>query len=87
MENITRKELKKISSQIKPKFNIGKSGISSNLLDQLDKYLEANNIVKVKSLICENSNELEIQAKEIGEKLDAEVIEIRGFNFVLYREN
>ena len=35
-----RKDLKRISNDIKPQFNLGKSGMSEKFIETVDKYLD-----------------------------------------------
>lgn len=66
--------------------NIGKKGITEALLRELDNVLQARGVVKVKLLKSyRESAELtrEEVAKLLSEKLNAEVIGVRGFVIAL----
>ena len=79
------KELKKAASNIKAQINIGKQGITSNLIESVDQYLEAHQMIKIKSFTALDKESLKAQAKEIAEETDSEIIDIKGHTFVLYR--
>jgi RNA-binding protein len=85
MDKSELKELKKFANELKPQFNIGKSGLTDTLIDTIDKYLEAHEIVKIKVLSAINKTQVKNYAKEISEKIDVEIIEQKGFTFTLYR--
>ena len=65
---------------------IGKSGLSQGVIKELDKALDVHGIVKVKMLRSfREPAELDRHtlAKKIAEKLGAQLVEVRGFSFVL----
>ncbi|HFC49393.1 MAG TPA: YhbY family RNA-binding protein, partial [Thermofilum sp.] len=67
---------------------IGKSGLSQGVIKELDKALDVHGLVKVKMLRSfRETAELDRRtlAKKIAEKLGAQLVEVRGFSFVLKR--
>jgi RNA-binding protein len=70
----------------KPTIWIGKSGVSEQLLKEIEKQLEKNKMVKVKIL---KSALNEIEAKQIAsktaEQTEASLVEVRGHTFMLYK--
>lgn len=85
MQKEELKQLKKIGNELKPQFNIGKSGITETLLDTIDKYIEAHEIVKIKVLSAVNKEQVAKLATEIADELDVEILEKKGFTFILYK--
>lgn len=81
-----RKYLKSLAHNIEPVLLIGKSGVTENVLTQLDGALEARELLKVKIL---NNSGLEANdvANEISEKLRAEFVQSIGNKFTIYRES
>jgi RNA-binding protein len=81
-----RSYLKSLANSIDPIVNIGKNGITENLINQADGALTARELVKFKVL---NNTELEAQntASELAEILGAEFVVSIGRKFVLYRES
>jgi RNA-binding protein len=86
MADFDKKELKKIANELKPQFNIGKNGIGEGFIESIDNFLEAHNIVKIKVMVAKDKDELENYASNIAEKTESEVIDKRGFTFVLFRD-
>jgi RNA-binding protein len=81
-----RSYLKGIAQNIDPIINIGKNGITENLIKQADEALEAREIVKFHIL---NNCDLEPKAtaSELVEILGAEFVSSLGRKFVIYRES
>jgi len=70
----------------KPTVWVGKAGVSEGLLEEVSRQLDARRAVKVKvqrSALVERT--VEEVAVEVAEKTGAELIEVRGRTFVLYR--
>lgn len=81
-----RKYLKSLAHNIEPILQIGKSGITENVIKQIDESLEARELVKVKVL---NNSLLDANevANEISETLRAEFVQSIGNKFSIYRES
>lgn len=81
-----RKYLKSLAHNIEPVLQIGKSGVTDNVLVQLKDALEARELVKVKIL---NNSGLEANdvANEVSEKLRAEFVQSIGNKFTIYKES
>ncbi|KGG80186.1 ribosome assembly RNA-binding protein YhbY [Caloranaerobacter azorensis] len=81
-----RSYLKSIANGLDPIIQIGKNGISENLIKQIDDALEAREIIKVKIL---NNSLLETKetANKIAKLTDSEFVQSIGNKFVLYRES
>ncbi|MBN2285079.1 MAG: ribosome assembly RNA-binding protein YhbY [Tissierellales bacterium] len=79
-----RRVLKAMAQNIDPIVNIGKNGITENLIQQADEALEAREIVKFHIL---NNCELDSKAAaiELAEILGADYVSSIGRKFVLYR--
>jgi RNA-binding protein len=78
--------LRNLANDIQPIFQIGKGGISDNVIKQFNDALEARELVKAS--VLKNSA---IDAREACEKIasvtGAEIVQIIGNKFVLYRES
>lgn len=85
MEQFDLKELKKVANDLKPQFNLGKNGLTDTFVDTIDKFLEAHGIVKIKVLAAEDKEGVKEVAEELAKALDADIIDKKGFTFVLYR--
>lgn len=81
-----RAYLRSLGNEMDPIFQIGKASLSDEMLDQLDQALEARELIKVR--VLKNClDEPKDLAHEIGTALDAEVVQVIGRKFLLYRES
>ena len=81
-----RAYLKSIAVGLEPVFQIGKGGINDAQVAQIDDYLRAHEIIKIKCL--DNSLYTSVEAaREIAEKIGAEVVITIGSKAVLYKRN
>ncbi len=85
MEQFDEKNLKKVANDLKPQFNLGKNGLTDTFIETIDKFLEAHGIVKIKVLGAEDREGVKVIAEELAEALTADIIDKKGFTFVLYR--
>lgn len=81
-----KKYLKSLSHDMKPSIMIGKNGLTPALILQVQKALEAHELIKVKIL---DSPDLVIKevATQISSQCEAHVLKVIGSTFVLYKEN
>lgn len=86
MEKEKLYQLKSEASKISPILNIGKNGITDTLIEELNKQIKANRLVKVKILkSAEEGKDLKVIADELAEATRSTVIDIRGRTVALYR--
>ena len=79
-----RAYLRKLANPIDPIFQIGKGGISDELINQLSIALEARELIKVH--ILETALlDTKVACNEIAECLKAEPVQAIGSKFVLYK--
>ncbi len=79
-------QLKSDASKINPILNIGKNGITDTLIEELNKQIKANRLVKVKVLkSAEEGKDLKTIADELAEATRSTLIDVRGRTVVLYR--
>ncbi|NLJ74901.1 MAG: ribosome assembly RNA-binding protein YhbY [Firmicutes bacterium] len=80
-----RAYLRSLGNELEPVFQIGKGGLSDELINQLDAVLEARELIKVRVLknCLQESDDL---AEIIAQELDCDVVQKIGRNFLLYRE-
>lgn len=79
-----RSILRAIGNRLEPIVFVGKSGITENLLVQLDEALTARELVKGRTLPHQDLNVKEI-AIELAEKTGADIVQTIGCNFLIYR--
>lgn len=85
MTSKERAYLRSLANTIEPVFQVGKSGISDNLIKQVDDALEARELIKLTVLeTCPES------AMEIGNMLSSKtnciVVQVLGKKLTLYRK-
>ena len=84
MTSKQRAYLRGLANSIDPNFQIGKSGLSENLLKQLDDALEARELIKIN--VLENSGEdVKSLGNTIANSINAECVQTVGNKITLYR--
>lgn len=78
--------LRALGSEMDPIIQVGKGGISENLIIQLDEALEARELVKLRVLknCLEERSDV---AEELSEATDSEVVQKIGHNILFYRKS
>jgi len=81
------KELKSRSAEKDPTVWIGKGGVTNALLAQIERQLDASEMVKVKvhKTSPEDAEVSEIAVK-IAEGTTSEIVDVRGRTFTVYRQ-
>jgi RNA-binding protein len=86
MEKEKLYKLKSEANQISPILNIGKNGITDTVIEELNKQIKANRLVKVKVLkSAEEGKDIKTIAEEIAGATKSTLIEVRGRTVVLYK--
>ena len=86
MTSKQRSKLKSIAANLSPVTQIGKSGITENLLNTLSEALEAREIIKVN--VLQNAEaDADTIAQNVAELLGAEVVYVIGRKAVFYRRS
>lgn len=81
-----RSYLKALAHDLDPTVYIGKSGLTENIVKELDVGLENRELVKVKIQEGCTLNPKET-ANEMADKLNAEFVQAIGRKFTLYRQS
>ncbi|MGA4719325.1 ribosome assembly RNA-binding protein YhbY [Fictibacillus nanhaiensis] len=78
--------LRSKAHHIQPIFQVGKGGVNSNLVKQVDEALEARELIKVSVLQnCEDDKDMVASQLSSGSK--AELVQVIGSTIVLYKES
>lgn len=85
MTSKQRSRLKSIAANIQPVTQIGKGGISENLIKTLDEALEARELIKVSILETAEDGDAGNIAQNVAELLGAEVVAVIGRKAIFYR--
>ena len=81
-----KRELRKMAHHLNPIFQVGKEGVTENMLEGIDQAIVKHELIKVKVLeSCEEDTR--IVALKISEYTKAEVAQIIGRTIVLYLYN
>ncbi len=81
-----RAQLRSMANSYETIFQIGKGGINDALIKQIDEALEKRELIKIRTL--ETSPETSRSAADtVAEAVGADVVQVIGSRFVLYRES
>ncbi|MBE5765443.1 MAG: ribosome assembly RNA-binding protein YhbY [Clostridiales bacterium] len=81
-----RSNLRSMAQTIQPVTQIGKGGISENLITGLSEALEARELIKV-SVLNNNDDDPKAIAIELERLLGAQIVAVTGKKIVLYRRS
>lgn len=86
---LTGKQKRHLRSQahhLNPIFQVGKTGVNENMIEQIDEALEARELIKVSVLqnCMEDKNEV---ADALVQGANAELVQVIGNTIVLYKES
>ncbi len=81
-----RSYLRSLANGIPPIFQVGKGGVGENMIKQFSDALEARELVKATVLKNSIASAKEI-CEEISQSTGADIVQVIGNKFVLYRES
>lgn len=81
-----RSNLRSMAQTLSPVTQVGKGGISENLISSLSDALDARELIKVSVLNNAEADAAET-ATNLAEALGADVVEVKGKKIVLYRKS
>lgn len=81
-----RSNLRSMAQTLSPVTQVGKGGISENLISSLSDALDARELIKV-SVLNNAEDDAAETATNLAETLGAEVVEVKGKKIVLYRKS
>lgn len=81
-----RAYLKSLANPIDTILMVGKGGMSAEIIKQADDAILKRELIKGKVLETSDITPLEA-ARAIAEQIDAEVVQVIGTKFILYRRN
>ena len=86
LDNKQKKYLKSLANGLNAIFQVGKGGINDQLIIQVDEALEARELIKMRVLeTCPESSRT--AADTIAARVGADVVQVIGYRFILYRES
>ncbi len=79
-----RSYLRSLANNLQPIFQVGKGGINDNMIKQFSDALEARELIK--ATVLKNAEcDARPVAQELAEATQAELVQVIGSKFVLYR--
>lgn len=81
-----RANLKGQASKIDAIFQVGKGGVTQNVINQTDEALQARELIKLTVLETSELSPIET-ANELAQSTNSEVVQAIGRKIILYREN
>ena len=86
---LTQKMKRRIKSALrteKPTVHVGKEGVTAQIVSEVAKQLDAREMIKAKILkTALQEQEAKDIATKIAEQTEAELIEVRGHTFLLFK--
>lgn len=79
-----RSKLRSLAQNVEPVGQVGKGGLSENMISGLSDALEKRELVKI-TVLNNAEDDISDIAAELAEKLGAEVVCVIGHKVVLYR--
>ena len=79
-----RAYLRGLANKIDPIFQIGKSGVSPELVDAIDEALESRELVKC-NILNNCMEDIKYIASAISERKKSDVVQVIGKKIVIYR--
>ena len=84
MTSKERAYLRGLANRVPSLYQVGKDGVSENMIKQIDDALEARELIK--GNVLENSMmSAREAAEELAAKTGSEVVQVIGNKFILYR--
>lgn len=81
-----RAQLRGLANSMDAIFQVGKGGINDQLIKQVGEALEARELIKMRVLETSPVNAREA-ADTIADAVGADVVQVIGYRFVLYKES
>lgn len=81
-----RAYLRKLANSIEPIFQIGKGGVSPQLVDGVGEALEARELIKC-TVLNNCMEDISYVASALSERTKSDVVQVIGKKIVLYRQS
>ncbi|SHN85858.1 ribosome assembly RNA-binding protein YhbY [Desulfitobacterium chlororespirans] len=78
--------LRSMGNEMDPILQIGKGGVTEAVIAQADETLEARELIKGR-VLPNSMEDVQSAAAELAERTSAELVQVIGRNFLLYRES
>lgn len=81
-----RAQLRALANGMETIFQVGKAGIGEQIIKQVDDALEARELIKLRTLEASDFT-ARTAADEIAVRVGADVVQVIGTRFILYRQS
>ncbi|WP_018212438.1 ribosome assembly RNA-binding protein YhbY [Desulfitobacterium hafniense] len=78
--------LRSMGNEMDPILQIGKGGVTEAVIAQTDETLEARELIKGR-VLPNSMEDVQRAAAELAERTSAELVQVIGRNFLLYRQS
>ncbi len=86
---LTPKMKRKIKMELsaeKPTVHVGKEGVTAQVVNEVNKQLDAREMIKAKILkTALQEDEAKTLAAQVAEQTESELVEVRGHTFLLFK--
>ncbi len=79
------RERKRIAARLKPRLLVGKAGVTPGVIEELDRVLESEELVKVRFLRRPPAGETDRMIAQLAKETRSELVETRGNTITLFR--
>lgn len=86
LSNPQKKKLKAHAHGLKPVVRLGQSGLTDNVLDEIELAIEHHELIKVK-ISAEDRDDKNLTIQKIADRTRSDIVQSIGFMAVFYREN
>ena len=86
LTNDQKKQLRRFGHELTPLVNIGKEGLTDNVIESIDEALRAKELIKVK-LLNTAPIDKHSAAREIPQRTGSLLVQLIGKTVLLYRAN
>lgn len=81
-----KRHLRSLAHHVTPVTQVGKGGVSDNMITQINMALESKELIKI-SILQNCEEDKDVVAKELAERSGAELVQLIGKTVVLYKES
>lgn len=74
------------ANQMKPIFQVGKTGVNDNMIKQIEEALEKRELIKI-SMLQNCVEDKHTVAEQLSSGAHAEIVQVIGNNIILYKES
>ncbi|WP_010650967.1 ribosome assembly RNA-binding protein YhbY [Oceanobacillus massiliensis] len=78
--------LRSEAHHLKPIFQVGKTGVNENMIEQIGEALEKRELLKV-SVLQNCMEDKDTVAEQLSEGTHSDIVQVIGNNIVLYKES